>query len=90
MRYERAELRYDKAEWRFEKAELRTKKADQRRGDEQIEGTRRLRTMWSVILYRQRSLRVQTHVEHSRLSLIHPSFHPFVCILVTPIKNLAF
>ena len=52
LRYERAELRYDKAEWRFEKAELRTKKADQRRGDEQMEGTRRLRAMWSMILYR--------------------------------------
>ena len=89
LRYERAELRYDKAEWRFEKAELRTKKADQRRGDEQIEGTRCPRTMWSVILYRQRSLRGQTPVEHSGLSLVHPSFHPFVCILVTPIKNLA-
>ena len=52
LRYERAELRYDKAEWRFEKAELRTKKADQSRGDEQMEGTRCLRAMWSMILYR--------------------------------------
>ena len=52
MRYKRAELRYDKAESRFEKAELRSKKADQRRGDEQMEGTRRLRAMWSMILYR--------------------------------------
>ena len=57
MRYERAELRYDKAEWRFEKAELRTKKADQRRGDEQMEGTRHPRAMCSVILFGQRPQR---------------------------------
>ena len=52
LRYERAKLRYDKAESRFEKAELRSKKADQWKGDEQMEGTRRLRAMWSMILYR--------------------------------------
>ena len=45
-------MRYDKAESRFEKAKLGSKKADQRRGDEQMKGTRHLRAMWSMILYR--------------------------------------